>query len=99
MIASPTFKYVLYAFGEIVLVVIGILIALQLNNWNELRKTQNQEIVLLNALNVEFNYNLDELQRVIDINQNNIDGLVAFSARLTPDNQNISGKRNCLALG
>ena len=30
-------KYVLYAIGEIVLVVIGILIALQVNNWNENR--------------------------------------------------------------
>ena len=31
-------KYVLYAIGEIFLVVIGILIALQINNWNETRK-------------------------------------------------------------
>ena len=31
-------KYLLYAIGEIILVVIGILIALQINNWNELRK-------------------------------------------------------------
>ena len=31
-------KYLLYAIGEIVLVVIGILIALQINNWNEDRK-------------------------------------------------------------
>lgn len=30
-------KYLLYAFGEIILVVIGILIALQVNNWNETR--------------------------------------------------------------
>ena len=35
---SP-FKYMRYAIGEIVLVVIGILIALQINNWNEDRKT------------------------------------------------------------
>ena len=28
-------KYLIYAFGEIILVVIGILIALQLNNWNQ----------------------------------------------------------------
>jgi hypothetical protein len=31
-------KYFLYAIGEIILVVIGILIALRINNWNELRK-------------------------------------------------------------
>ena len=36
-------KYLKYAIGEIVLVVIGILIALQVNNWNELRK-QNAQI-------------------------------------------------------
>ena len=33
-------KYLLYAIGEILPVVIGILIALQINNWNELRKPQ-----------------------------------------------------------
>ncbi len=36
-------KYMLYAFGEIVLVVIGILIALQINNWNEERKLKTTE--------------------------------------------------------
>jgi hypothetical protein len=36
---SKVRRYVLYAIGEIVLVVIGILIALQVNNWNENRKT------------------------------------------------------------
>lgn len=35
-------KYLIYALGEILLVVIGILIAVQLNNRNEIRKTQNQ---------------------------------------------------------
>ncbi len=40
-------KYVLYAIGEIILVVIGILIALQINNWNENRKT---EIKIKNSL-------------------------------------------------
>ncbi|NNK19300.1 MAG: hypothetical protein HKP49_09130, partial [Maribacter sp.] len=42
---NKTGKYVKYAIGEIVLVVIGILIALQVNNWNEnrnFRKTQNR---------------------------------------------------------
>ena len=38
---GATRKYLLYAFGEIGLVVVGILIALQVNNWNENYKTQN----------------------------------------------------------
>ena len=33
-------KYMRYAVGEIVLVMIGILLALQVNNWNEVRKSK-----------------------------------------------------------
>jgi hypothetical protein len=40
-------KYLLYAIGEILLVVIGILIALSINNWNELRKQKAKETELL----------------------------------------------------
>ena len=35
---NKTKKYLLYAIGEIILVVIGILIAIQINKWNENRK-------------------------------------------------------------
>jgi hypothetical protein len=41
------FKYSRYAIGEIVLVVIGILIALQINTWNEERKNITKYIVML----------------------------------------------------
>ena len=44
---NKTSKYLKYAIGEIVLVVLGILIALQVNNWNENRKT---EIKIKNSL-------------------------------------------------
>jgi hypothetical protein len=40
---NRTSKYLLYAIGEIILVVIGILIALSINNWNETRKLKQQE--------------------------------------------------------
>lgn len=40
-------KYLLYAIGEIILVVIGILIALQINNWNEDKKSRQQELTIL----------------------------------------------------
>ena len=43
-------KYLLYAIGEIALVVIGILIALQINNWNEERKGIIKEYAVLNNL-------------------------------------------------
>ena len=43
-------KYFKYAIGEILLVVIGILIALQINNWNEKRIQKRNEIVLVKQL-------------------------------------------------
>ncbi|MDP3313957.1 DUF6090 family protein [Lutibacter sp.] len=44
---GKTANYLKYAIGEIVLVVIGILIALQINNANEKRKATTQEITIL----------------------------------------------------
>ena len=47
---NKTGKYLKYAIGEIVLVVIGILIALSINNWNEGRKLRNQEFKILTEI-------------------------------------------------
>ena len=49
-----TGKYLKYAIGEIILVVIGILIALQINNWNEHRIMKQQEQDILKGLAIEF---------------------------------------------
>lgn len=59
-------KYLLYAFGEIFLIVIGILIALQVNNWNEQKKEAAEEQKILHTLQSEFSYNLQELSRNIE---------------------------------
>lgn len=61
---NKTGKYLKYAFGEIVLVVIGILIALQINNWNENRKASIQESELLKNINEDIKYNLDRIKFV-----------------------------------
>lgn len=50
-------KYFKYALGEILLVVIGILIALQINNWNETRKLRIQEKEILSSLVEELKNN------------------------------------------
>jgi len=57
---GKTARYFKYAFGEIVLVVIGILIALQINKWNEYRKERIIEKDVLNDIlaNLEQNNNV-----------------------------------------
>ena len=55
---SQFFRYLKYAVGEIILVVIGILIALQINNWTESRKSQEIKIRYLKELRSEFAQNL-----------------------------------------
>jgi len=66
-------KYFKYAIGEIILVVIGILIALSINNWNEQRKMNAQEQELLEGLEVEFTINFNRLEYVLQLHQNSID--------------------------
>ncbi|WP_370476682.1 DUF6090 family protein [Tamlana flava] len=47
-------KYLIYAIGEIILVVIGILIALSINNWNENKKAQLEDVKFLSNLRNEI---------------------------------------------
>jgi hypothetical protein len=61
--------YLLYAMGEIVLVVIGILIALSLNNWNEDRKTKKIEIRYLKEIRANLLFDLNDLDFNIQFNE------------------------------
>lgn len=62
-------KYLPYAIGEIVLVVIGILIAIQLNNYYEGQKKRNKEKAFLKEINLDFQSNKEQLDSIIEFNK------------------------------
>lgn len=62
-------KYLIYAIGEIVLVVIGILIALQINNWSEHKKERVKEKKILKELLVDLEISKADLENDIKVNQ------------------------------
>ncbi len=62
---STVSKYILYALGEILLIVIGILLALQLNNWNEERKTRKLEKFTLSELKNALDEDQESLASVL----------------------------------
>jgi hypothetical protein len=66
METGKTGKYLKYAIGEIVLVVIGILIALSINNWNENRKNNHKEVQFLKSFKTDLLANKEELNRIIE---------------------------------
>ncbi|MBO3116092.1 hypothetical protein J4050_05000 [Winogradskyella sp. DF17] len=66
LMENQTSKYFKYAIGEIILVVIGILIALQINNWNEKRKESKQETTILKSLKNDIQSDLKDLNFEID---------------------------------
>lgn len=84
-------KYFRYAFGEILLVVIGIIIALQLNNWNDNRKQEIQFNEIINKIYSATNTNIEALHssgekllrdlQLIDylLNFNRLDTLTVYS--------------------
>lgn len=59
-------KYLLYALGEIVLVVIGILIALQINNANENKKNADKVKILLGKVQNELETDISEIKSIIE---------------------------------
>ena len=61
--------YILYALGEIILIVIGILIAMEIGNWNEQRKISQLELVYLQGLKDEFEQSRVKLQTLIEVNK------------------------------
>ncbi|GGK32136.1 hypothetical protein GCM10007962_28100 [Yeosuana aromativorans] len=61
-------KYLFYAIGEIILVVIGILIALKINNWNSDQIEKQQEIKTYSDVKEQIQQNLEEISKLESLN-------------------------------
>ena len=74
-------KYLFYAFGEILLVMVGILLALQVSNWNSDRKDRISERKLLDNIHRDFNankVNFDSLKVVTFRSKAALDSMVSL---------------------
>lgn len=66
---GKTAKYLKYAIGEILLVMIGILLALQVNNWNEYRKERIEENKILREISRNLEIEIKAIDRRIILMQ------------------------------
>jgi len=90
--AGQARRYLLYAIGEIALVVIGILIALQINNWNEDRKLRNLEQSYLKALQKEFTVNLERVNKIIETSERSLKNANLLIGLTGPGNPSIKNE-------
>jgi hypothetical protein len=81
-------KYMRYAVGEIILVVIGILIALSINNWNESLKEQQIEQKLLKSLKKEITTNIEHFSDRIQFHIDSKSMCVAILKQFGDSNRN-----------
>lgn len=86
---GKTIKYIKYAIGEIVLVVIGILIALQVNNWNETRKMQGIKESYKLALIEDLRKDTLELKMTINETEKELIHLMEISKKISLQPLNI----------
>ncbi|MFP4844393.1 DUF6090 family protein [Winogradskyella sp. PE311] len=82
---GKTTKYFKYAIGEIILVVIGILIALQINNWNEGRKLNTKSQELIASLIEDFEYNKNKLEIELKFRDSLLTNMDAFNEFIESD--------------
>lgn len=86
---NKTGKYLKYAIGEIVLVVIGILIALQVNNLNDLRKTNIQKDLLVESVIKDLKMDTTMLGQSIKILKKDSIQILGFTQRMSNNNVTI----------
>ena len=92
-------KYLFYAIGEIALVMIGILLALQVNNWNEKRKAAQLEKQYLLALKEEFILNTEKLKTLDTFLDNQLAATSEFIQNIHPEKVMLDNVRFAFLIG
>ena len=94
-------KYALYAAGEVLSVMIGILLALSINNWNEEKINKKLEFEIINEIESNLQFDLSELQADIygwTIIDESFDFIIDYVTKNTHPNQYFSRKASSLRL-
>ena len=86
-----TSSYFKYAIGEIALVVIGILIALTINNWNENRKVNKELKGYLSSIQKNLRADIESIKIINKNYKNASSGAKMFMQQLLQDNYTIEG--------
>ena len=81
LMENKTGKYFKYAFGEIILVVIGILIALQINNWNQKNSDQKIAQDYISSLIEDAKTDLSNFDTIISLNEKRITNLDSLASQ------------------
>ncbi len=91
---GKTGKYFKYAIGEIVLVVIGILIALGINDWNEKRKNREQGNMIKQVLKAELINDLELIKVDLKYTETELEINLGYAKRLSDVNANLDTLTN-----
>jgi len=83
--SGATGKYLLYAVGEIALVVIGILIALQINNWSNDIERQQKELSYISSIIDDIDSDIVKSKITLDQLANTIRGLDSLLLELSSE--------------
>ena len=87
---NKTVRYLKYAVGEFLLIVAGILIALQINNWKEGRNVEKQRVELIENLKADFRTNLVRLEEEIANIETVSGGILNFMKGAAGKNSDLS---------
>ncbi len=79
---GKTINYLKYAIGEIVLVVIGILIALQINNWNQDQKIAEERIHYMNLLKADLVADQKKIEQLLKLWEQKYEELKDFREKV-----------------